>query len=326
MSYTQGGTAVTLERPRGHDQPTVYLVTCAEQASLGADDQFLEQTMRDAGIDVRIVVWTDPTVDWSKAAVCMVRSVWDYHLQPDRFRRWIATASAVSTLINPPALLTWNMHKRYLRQLAAQGVPTIDTVWISPGNSMSLAYILNRRGWDEALVKPAISASAWNTAKVRAGDVAGETLMNDILRSTDVMVQPYLTNIERDGEVAVIAIGGEVTHAARRMSPLTGDIQVTRQGAGHMVADDEHQLATHVLSMLPIVPEYARIDIVRDEQNRLLLGELELIEPVLYLRHSPAAAEQLTKIVHSYLTDTQARHEIRDAPRRSVAGHSFGGN
>ena len=292
--------ASTVAASRESARP-VYLVTCAEQPALGQDDRLLQQSLAASGIPTRIVVWADPEVDWARAAVCVVRSAWDYHLHPDRFRSWMTAVAAVTTVLNPPELMIWNMHKRYLRELSARGVPTIETVWITPGSQLKLSEVLAERGWEHALIKPAVSASAWKTAKVSMDDPAGQDLLRDILQHTDAMVQPYLHSIERDGEISLIAIDGDVTHAARRSSALTGDIETTRRGSPHTVTEDERRLATRLLSLLPTVPLYARIDLIRDGQQRLLLGELELIEPVLYLRHGPHAVQQLAKALACYV-------------------------
>ena len=271
----------------------MYLVTSADQPDLGQDDRLLHEALQAAGVPTRVVVWTDADVDWARASVCVIRSVWDYHLHPDRFRSWIAHVSAASALANPPELLTWNMHKRYLHRLAAHGVPTVATRWITPGGRVRLDDLLADAGRERALIKPAVSASAWKTAEARPGDPSGQRLVEEISEHTDVMVQPYLESVERDGEISLIAVDGTLTHAARRPSTLTGDIETTRRGVAHAISDDERRLATKVLSLLPVVPLYARIDLLRDDQGRLLLGELELIEPVLYLRHSPHATAHL---------------------------------
>jgi hypothetical protein len=299
-----------------HDD-LIYLVTSADQPALCDDDQVLRSALESAGMRAQVVVWTDAAVDWSKAAVCMVRSVWDYHLQPEHFREWMTSVDAMTTLLNPRDLMTWNLHKRYLRELSSYGIPIIDTVWMRRGTSVELDAILSRRHWDEALVKPAVSASSWKTAKVVVGDPTGQSLVNDILQSTDVMVQPYLRSIERDGEVSVIAIEGEVTHAARRVSALTNDISVTRQGAAHTMTADEGRLAREVTALLPETPLYARIDIVRDDHDLAVLGELELIEPVLYLRHSSTAAARLCTALRTYIDNASSR-----APRSEAGdGH-----
>jgi glutathione synthase/RimK-type ligase-like ATP-grasp enzyme len=307
--------------PGGSDPGPVYLVTGADQPDLGADDRLLHQALLAAGIPVTVAVWTDPDVAWHNAALCVIRSVWDYHLQPERFIRWLSHASTVTTVLNPPRLVAWNMHKRYLMQLAAAGIPTVDTVWITPGSDADVCQLLDAMGWDQALLKPAVSASAWQTAKVGPGDTEGQRLLGQILRHCDAMLQPYLPSVERDGEVSVMIIDGTVSHAARRQSALTGDIEVTRYGIPHEIADDERSLAERVVSLLPQRPLYARVDLVRDGSDRLLLGELELIEPVLYFRHGNRALGDLMTALRRYARHQPVTPSPAPGPRALLGAH-----
>jgi hypothetical protein len=50
------------------------------------------------------------------------------------------------------------------------------------------------------------------------------------------------------------------------------------------------------LAACPFNPIYARIDIVRDNSGKLSLCELELIEPELWFRNNPSAADELAKV------------------------------
>ncbi|MFC7546908.1 RimK family alpha-L-glutamate ligase [Plantactinospora sp. GCM10030261] len=284
----------------GSDPGPVYLVTSADQPELGTDDRLLHQALLAAGVPVTVAVWTDPDVPWHDAAVCVIRSVWDYHLHPERFIRWLSQVSTVTTVLNPPRLVAWNTHKRYLIGLAAAGIPTVETVWITPGSNADVRQLLDDTGWEQALLKPAVSASAWLTGKVRPGDAEGQRLLGRILRHCDAMLQPYLATVDRDGEVSVIVIDGAVSHGVRRKSALTGDIEVTRHGSPHEITPAERSLAERIVGLLPEQPLYARVDLLRDDADRLLLGELELVEPVLYLRHARRALDGLATAVRRH--------------------------
>jgi hypothetical protein len=65
----------------------------------------------------------------------------------------------------------------------------------------------------------------------------------------------------------------------------------------------EVQFAQLVLSRLPEVPLYARVDLV-DLDGQPCLMELELIEPSLYFSFAPASADRLAEhIVRKLTTD-----------------------
>jgi hypothetical protein len=59
------------------------------------------------------------------------------------------------------------------------------------------------------------------------------------------------------------------------------------------VEEEERAFAERVLRRLPVQTLFARVDLVRDHRHHLLLNELEVIEPVLYLAHSQEALRQL---------------------------------
>ncbi|HRJ04229.1 MAG TPA: hypothetical protein PK605_07485, partial [Ignavibacteria bacterium] len=48
---------------------------------------------------------------------------------------------------------------------------------------------------------------------------------------------------------------------------------------------------------------YARVDVMRDNNGKLSLGELEVFEPALWLRKHPPAAELFAGIVAGILQD-----------------------
>jgi hypothetical protein len=62
----------------------------------------------------------------------VVRSCWDYVPRRAEFLAW---AQRVPRLANPAEVLAWNTDKRYLRELAAAGVPVVPTTWVAPGRA-----------------------------------------------------------------------------------------------------------------------------------------------------------------------------------------------
>src|SRR5437870_4357454 len=105
----------------------ILLATCARFADLTDEDQALARALRAEGASVRPAVWDDPRVDWRSASMVVVRSVWDYHLRLHAFLAWADRVGAATRLHNPAALIRWNAHKSYLRELARSGVPVVET-------------------------------------------------------------------------------------------------------------------------------------------------------------------------------------------------------
>ncbi|MGQ0839467.1 ATP-grasp domain-containing protein [Actinokineospora sp.] len=278
--------------------PAVRLVTCAHLPELAPDDQELLHALRRKGIDVEVAVWDDPTVDWAAAPVTVIRSVFDYHLRPAEFLAWLADIESKTTVHNAPEIIKWNAHKSYLRGVAEAGFDIIPTHWLSRDESVDIATIRARNSWTDIVVKPAISASAHRTLKVTGDNLAeGQAHAEDLLRDGDALVQPYLYDFETTGETSVIWLGPRQTHSVRRPSGIHTTLEEAHVGAPLTPSESEIALAGKVYDWITPKPLYARIDIIDSVDYGLLVLELELIEPALYLRHSTAVADAFADAV-----------------------------
>ncbi len=114
-----------------------------------------------------------------------------------------------------------------------------------------------------------------------------------MLQIGDVMVQPFVPSFYLTGERSLIFINGSFTHAMRKRFTLVEGLD--QEGLMSVLAEPEElAFAERVLHRQPAQALFARVDLVRDHRHRLLLNELEVIEPVLYLAHSQEALRQLT--------------------------------
>src|SRR4029453_8743975 len=98
--------------------------TCADVPDLDQDSARVVEPLATHGIGASKAVWDDPSVDWTSFDLCVVRSCWDYPFRHAEFLTWL---ERVPRLANPPSVIAWNMHKRYLSDLAAGGIPTVAT-------------------------------------------------------------------------------------------------------------------------------------------------------------------------------------------------------
>ncbi|WP_051772452.1 ATP-grasp domain-containing protein [Saccharothrix sp. NRRL B-16314] len=283
--------------------PSVRLVTAAHLPDLAPDDQELLHALRRAGVETDVAVWDDPAVDWSEAAVTVIRSVFDYHLRSDEFLAWVDRVEPLTSLQNSPEIIRWNSHKSYLKAVSEAGFPIIPTEWVERGKSVDLPSVLAARGWPEAVVKPAISASAHGALKVSADNHdEAQAHLDGLVDKVDALVQPYLYDFETTGESSVIWLGGEQTHAVRRPSGMHTSLEVAHVGAPLQPAAEEVALATAVYDWITPKPLYARIDLLNTKDHGLLVLELELVEPALYLRHSTAIADKFAAGVQRLLS------------------------
>lgn len=269
------------------------LITARAARALDEDLPPLATAMQAHGLPFEIVDWDDPGVDWSRYAVAVLRSTWDYVDRYAEFRDWLARVERCTRLLNPPDVLRWNTHKGYLLELAARGVPIVPTTLLRPGDALALPEI------DELVVKPAIGAGSRDARRFRGdpdGALAHSRRLLDAGR--DVLVQPYLKRVDAAGETALMHFGGSYSHAIRKGPLLPANADATRalfapeQIVAREPGEDERALARQVLATLPFAEPllYARVDLLRGEDGSPLLLELELAEPSLFFEHAPGSA------------------------------------
>ena len=283
----------------------IALATYSKLPTLNDDDRLLVPALAALGVAAVPAVWDSDVVCWDEFQGVLIRSLWDYHLRPGEFLDWIARLERAPVAVwNPGDLLRWNHHKRYLQDLAAQGIATVPTRWLPRGEAADLRALLADAGWPEAVVKPAVSASAFGTWRTSTRTAIGEqSRLDELLRRADVMVQPLLPEVAEAGEWSLVFLGRRFSHAVLKR-PAPGDYRVqwefggsavSATPAGHLIADAER-----VIAAAPGVPLYARVDGV-EREGRLVLMELELIEPHLFLGWDNGAAGRLAEALRAAL-------------------------
>ena len=272
----------------------IAFATSEEYRGLTEDDRRAVEALAERGATVRATVWNDPTVVWSEFDLIVVRSTWDYHRHAEQFREWIASLENTGApLWNPPALLRWNMEKTYLRELERAGVRTVPTAWLSRGAETELGALLEERGWHDVVVKPVISAAANRTHRIgRADTASANSQVAASLEIGDVMVQPFIHEIQTRGEWSLIFIDGEFSHSVRKR-PMSGDFRVQAHLGGDATTEaagtDVIASARKVLDAVEFPWLYARVDGIETVDGFVLL-ELEMLEPSLYFVHTDSGA------------------------------------
>jgi glutathione synthase/RimK-type ligase-like ATP-grasp enzyme len=268
------------------------LVTCEKVADLDPDDRLLMHELQQRGLSVSIETWSNPRARWGASRLCIVRSTWDYHERYDEFIAWVGHAGAVTVLKNDPEGMRWNAHKSYLLELERRGVPVVPTAWVSRGEPCDLAELAEARGWRDIVLKPARGAASHEVTLVRRDPVsfpAGQERFRHLAQTQDVLVQPYLRSVVTYGERALIFFDGRYSHAVVKKPFDTVLVVGDALSSLAQATPTELAVAAKALAAVPGRPLYARIDLLRDDENRVCVNEVELIEPGLYLGvHEPA--------------------------------------
>lgn len=222
--------------------------------------------------------------------------VWGYHLQYVDWQQFLERVQAERlALVNPPELLRWNSDKAYLKELAAKGVATVETIEVEQLSDADLAKAAELFETEELVVKPPVSASATGTHRIRVGD---EIPASE--RGQRMMIQPFLSSIATEGEYALILFDGAYSHTVVKR-PKSGDFRVQPHLGGKTEPCDPPlgaiELAQRALAAAPAEAVYARVDIVRGNEGELQIMELELIEPALFLDVAPHGEEAFANAV-----------------------------
>lgn len=278
----------------------IALATCAELPEGDADDALMAAELEARGHRADWCLWDDETRDWSRFDLVLIRSTWDYQRRRDEFLAW---AGALAVVRNPAAVLAWNTDKHYLAELGAGEIAVIETTFIAPGDTATLA------GDGEIVVKPSVSAGSKDTARFALGDDAArrraEALLAEIHSGgRTAMVQPYLGAIDHRGETSLLYFGGSFSHAIRK-APLLRPGEGPTEGffAPETIEPRTPSVAEREAGdgVIAWVAErfgellYARVDLVPGSDGAPVLLELELTEPSLFFAHSEGASARFAE-------------------------------
>ncbi|MAV55164.1 MAG: hypothetical protein CMJ28_04330 [Phycisphaerae bacterium] len=279
------------------------LAKCRNLPDWEVDDHRLHAALHDLGAVVETPNWTDQ-LDWTAFDLVVPRLTWDYQEHPAAFARWLDAREAEGKLCNPAPTLRWNMHKRYLRDLADAGVPTMPTIWLTSKTIDNLIGATDF-GRERAFLKPAIGATASGTLPFAVPSEFPKARLHaaELLETFDeVLLQPFCPTVMNEGECSVLFWGGHPSHGVRKI-PVPGDYRVQDDFG----AKDEpwnppkevFEIAERALSVAPGGWTYARVDLLRDPDHGWCVIELEMLEPSLFLRHAPT--EQIVRLAQVLL-------------------------
>ncbi|WP_173071788.1 ATP-grasp domain-containing protein [Phytohabitans houttuyneae] len=295
--------------PATRERSRVALVTCDRIPELDADDRLVVPALRERGVEVVPVAW-DAAVDWASFALAVIRSPWDYVARREEFVAW---AAKVPRLANPADVVSWNTDKRYLRELAAAGVPVVPTTWVEPGEAWEPPLV------GEFVVKPAVGAGSldsgrYNLVKAEHRELAAAHVARLQAAGRLVMVQPYLVAVDTYGETALLFFPDDgqfvFSHAVRKGAMLTGpDENVEGLYKEESIRprtplDAELEIARKALAAVPGGADrllYARVDLIPGPDDLPVLVELELTEPSLFLGTAAGAPERFAEAITSRL-------------------------
>ncbi len=261
----------------------IAYVSCVELPEPDIDEQPLVEGLRAAGHDALVAAWDDSSVDWSGFDVAIVRATWNYIDDVDAFAAWIGRVDRETVLINAASTMKWNLHKEYLRDLESAGVQIVPTEFVRAGGTMDVAQLAEQRGWDRIVIKPTVGAGSFGTRSFKLSDGesdSAQAFFDQMIAQRDMMIQVYMESVETVGETALIVIDGRLTHAIEKRPRF--DDQDEQVLLRESITDEMREIADQVISAAGKEHLYARVDVMPGNDGKLLLSELEMLEPSLF--------------------------------------------
>lgn len=274
------------------------LVTCTSAAPHDVDLPLLQAELPNASV----VMWDDPTIDWSRFSTVVIRSAWDYHQRFDDFIAWARHVDDVSTLWNPLELVMWNTDKRYLLDLQRNGIGTVPTTFVTSGDDARDSADLT----GDIVVKPSVGAGSNGVERFENDPIrAARHIATIHARGCAAMIQPYMSGVDDAGETGLVFLGGKYSHAFRKGPILSGTIEF----AGDLFAKETIDRATATPRQIAIgesvvqmfsASAYARVDLVPGADGPVVL-EVEVTEPSLYLDFDDGAPARAAEVFRSLM-------------------------
>jgi len=269
------------------------------------EDGLLAKACERLGMKVYRTNWDDDQMDWSTTKFAVFRTTWDYFERFPEFSKWLDKVQLQTKLINSKELIYWNLDKKYLKELEGKGVRIPGTKYIEKEKTASLQSMVVESKWSKCILKPAVSGAARHTYKFDAKNVSDyETIYSELISEESMMLQEYQEQITTKGEVSYMLFGGKYSHSILKKAK-SGDFRVQDDFGGTLHAyepsEEEVEFAEFALAQCPELPVYARVDVFWNNQNELVLGELELIEPELWFRKCDTAADACAQAIQSFV-------------------------
>lgn len=265
-------------------------------------DDMVFEPLAELGWEAEEISWRDQGVDWDAYDLVVVRSTWDYQQDVSAFLtclRRIEDSRAI--LHNPLSTIEWNVNKRYLAELEAGGVPIVPSLWKPRADCEDILSAFDYFDVNVVIIKPQISANSDYTFRLSRDDVSNrQSELNAVFEDKPCVLQPFLESVVSEGEYSLFYFDGQLSHGILKR-PKQNDFRVQEEHGGRLASVTPEpslkEAADRVMDVLPGTPLYARVDLIRDGQQWLLM-EVELIEPSLYFNMDKDSPKRFADAIH----------------------------
>ncbi|WP_314988632.1 hypothetical protein [uncultured Campylobacter sp.] len=268
----------------------IFILSCLAYAEGNEDLRNLSRAFSENGASCEIVPWQILDVgSLDEDSLILPLAAWDYSLDATKFLSFLGELEkSGAKIINGAEIVRWNLSKKYLLELEALGLPAIPSTLLSGDENIEEL----RRICPGGVIKPLVGQSGNGVAKI-------DEISNLSEYKNGALLQPFIEEIAVSGEICLIFLGGVFSHAVRR-SPASDDYRAN-SNFGVKISSVEPtaaflNIARDVLARLAFNPVYARIDLI-GAKDKILINEVELIEPSLYFSYGKNSTEKFVKII-----------------------------
>ncbi len=263
----------------------------------------LEPALTARGLTMEVIDWEADMSAFEDIELAILGSAWNYQDKHTAYLEKLDELEARGVqLCNCAEVVRWNSVKTYLRELEASGANTIPTIWLNAVTNDDVMAAMDEFACDKLVIKRQVGAGAEGQLMFTrdnpppAGWHYGHA----------AMLQPFLPTIQTEGEYSFLFVDGEFSHALCKRA-ADGEYRIQSLYGGTEVDftpnESERAHAKAVVGALPFdAPLYARIDMVRGDDDVLLLMEAELVEPYLYPEQGPELGPRIAAAISKRLT------------------------
>ncbi|EDV28338.1 Cycloserine biosynthesis protein DcsG [Trichoplax sp. H2] len=271
------------------------------------EESLLIHCLRNVGLTAIRVAWDIP-FEWETVRCAIIRSTWNYSDYWESFKEWIHLTEKKTILINSADLCLWNIDKNYLFEFQEKKIPIVETIKLCNNDLRNIDNIFNKLQTQTIVVKPAVSAAAKNTFKIKRDEIDEyKSILTDLISQKELLAQPFMEAYTTKGEMSFVVIDGKLTHSVLKVAKK-GEFKIQDDYGGYVfpytASDQERHFAENVVEKCRTKPAYARVDAIYDSQNQLLLSEFEILEPELFFRFDRRCAHNLATLIQNLLNRT----------------------
>lgn len=273
-----------------HKDKRVAIITCNKWKNKVLEDLKLKYHLAKIHIKVDIIAWEEK-LDYSKYDALIIRSIWGFEIES--FRKWLKEAQKQVKIINQYELIesTFSKENQY-KTLDKYNILHVPTHSIKSDKNIkkNIKEIWDKyySDYNKIVIKPDISESGHNTYILTKKENMKNSITYDELstifsnQNITLLIEPYIEEV-KNGEISVILFNKKISHAIIRYSGIFTENRSCTEIDINTLPNDILKITDKIINLAEFQGyTFLRLDFIKND-NKYLILEIELIDPVLFL-------------------------------------------